>query len=91
MTSCEVCHRLEGTLHPSTDVVLYAANQAARVKGKKAREDAIAKVGQAQKERGEAGRLWTQHLESHEDKRKGPTYRWRLERTREAEESASNL
>jgi hypothetical protein len=68
MTPCEDCHRLERLLHHSLDVVLYAANHAARVKGRKAKEDAIAIIGKAQKERDEAGRLWTEHLKSHDDK-----------------------
>jgi hypothetical protein len=73
MTPCEECRRLESMLYRSADVVLYAAHQAARLKDKKAKDDAIARVGLAQKERGEAGRLWAQHLESHEDKLRRPS------------------
>jgi hypothetical protein len=68
MAPCEDCHRLERLLNHSADVAVYAANNAARVKGRKAKKDAIAIVGQAQKERNKVGRLWIEHLTFHDDK-----------------------
>jgi hypothetical protein len=79
MTPCEDCHRLERLLHHSTDIVWYVASHAARVKGRKAKENAVARVGQAQKERNEAGKLWAEHCKSHEGMSDGLLQTIRLE------------
>ncbi len=70
MAPCEECRRLDSMLYRSTDVVSYAEHQAKRLHDKKAKDDAIARIGLAQKERAAAGKMWTEHLESHEHNRR---------------------